>query len=598
MQEGCAVDHPLEILSPLAGAALQHHTGANRAGNAEIPCDDPELQKASIEVRGHALTLALVGQYLRLTCKGDILRRDCIKLADAEKEYKNDDDRPYGHAFKAIEAYETWFSAGDAQARRQLAVLRLLGLFDRPATADCLAALRELPVIPCLTDPLAGIPDKDWNLALSRLTEINLLTVNSDDAVDCHPLIREYFATRLKEKHPHAYHAAHSRLFDHLCGKADYRPDTIADLQPLYHAVAHGCLAERHDEALGRVFRQRLRRGKENFSFRCGYAGSDLGALSCFFDEGWSLKDTRLSKFDQAYVLNETGSALRTLGRITEAPGPVLAALNLLKSIPDLSAAANVCNNLLNLYMLGGSIEKALETAEEGVAFADAANDVQHQVTTRVNYINVLESLARPDDSRKVFEEAVRIQPELITSPQYGLQSSRVCQMFFDAGDPDRAREIGHRILPLLDPRLQVREIAYYRLTLGLDRLRAGDIAGAEKYLPSAVAAMREARRQDGLPYCLMGRASLRNLTGPRTGSGSAQSDLDEAWEIARRGPMPLFMANIHLHRARLFGTKKAGEPQYPWESPQTDLAEARRLIFKHRYWRKLKELEDGENGL
>jgi len=31
------------------------------------------------------------------------------------------------------------------------------------------------------------------------------------------------------------------------------------------------------------------------------------------------------------------------------------------------------------------------------------------------------------------------------------------------------------------------------------------------------------------------------------------RSDLDEAWEIAERGPMPLSLADIHLHRARLF---------------------------------------------
>jgi hypothetical protein len=67
---------------------------------------------------------------------------------------------------------------------------------------------------------------------------------------------------------------------------------------------------------------------------------------------------------------------------------------------------------------------------------------------------------------------------------------------------------------------------------------------------------------------------------GPRTGRESAQSDLDEAWEIAERGPMPLHRAEIHLYRARLFCRKA----EYPWESPQHDLAEARRLIFKHGY--------------
>jgi hypothetical protein len=85
------------------------------------------------EVHGHALTLSLIGQYLRLTEDGDIRQRDRMKLADADREYTNDATRPYGHAFKAMEAYERWFADGDAAARRQLATLRLLGLFDRPA---------------------------------------------------------------------------------------------------------------------------------------------------------------------------------------------------------------------------------------------------------------------------------------------------------------------------------------------------------------------------------------------------------------------------------------------------------------------------------
>jgi hypothetical protein len=82
----------------------------------------------------------------------------------------------------------------------------------------------------------------------------------------------------------------------------------------------------------------------------------------------------------------------------------------------------------------------------------------------------------------------------------------------------------------------------------------------------------------------------------------SAQRDLDEAWEIAERGPMPLFLADIHMYRARLF---HAVTP-YPWETdpdghargPHDDLAEARRLIEKHGYWRRKEELEDAEAAL
>ena len=53
-------------------------------------------------------------------------------------------------------------------------------------------------------------------------------------------------------------------------------------------------------------------------------------------------------------------------------------------------------------------------------------------------------------------------------------------------------------------------------------------------------------------------------------------------------------MADIHLHRARLFFR----ETQYPWESPRHDLAEARRLIEKHGYGRRKEELEDAEAAI
>ena len=55
---------------------------------------------------------------------------------------------------------------------------------------------------------------------------------------------------------------------------------------------------------------------------------------------------------------------------------------------------------------------------------------------------------------------------------------------------------------------------------------------------------------------------------------------------------MPLFQADIHLHRARLFGPQCGGpgQPPYPWASASHDLREARRLIDKHGYGRRLEE--------
>ena len=119
-------------------------------------------------------------------------------------------------------------------------------------------------------------------------------------------------------------------------------------------------------------------------------------------------------------------------------------------------------------------------------------------------------------------------------------------------------------------------------------------------HLESAVTGLRHAGQQHYLPYGLLTRAWLRSLTGVRFGPESAKSDLDEAWEVAERGPMPLFMADIHLHRARLFGATKDDleSTTYPWQSAAADLAEARRLIVKHGYLRRMEELEDAEAAI
>jgi hypothetical protein len=68
---------------------------------------------------------------------------------------------------------------------------------------------------------------------------------------------------------------------------------------------------------------------------------------------------------------------------------------------------------------------------------------------------------------------------------------------------------------------------------------------------------------------------------------------------------MPLFMADILLTRCRLFGIAvKTGqgvngqEVKYPWESPEKDLAEARKLIVACGYLRRMPELEDAEKAL
>ena len=127
-------------LTDEGGAALLHHAGANRAGAAEIKPDDKELLAASRAVDGHALTLNLLGRFLARAHGGDIRHRDLVKFEDADRNVQG------GTTFKMLAAFENWFARSGEFGARQLAVLRMLGLFDHPADTGCVLAIRRIDV--------------------------------------------------------------------------------------------------------------------------------------------------------------------------------------------------------------------------------------------------------------------------------------------------------------------------------------------------------------------------------------------------------------------------------------------------------------------
>ncbi len=104
-------------------------------------------------------------------------------------------------------------------------------------------------------------------------------------------------------------------------------------------------------------------------------------------------------------------------------------------------------------------------------------------------------------------------------------------------------------------------------------------LAQTAKELSAAVDGLRTAGDQEFIPRALLTRAWLHVITNNST---AARADLDEAWQIASRGDMRLHMADIHLHRARLF-------------RDQEELKKARDLIEQCGYGRRKEELEDAE---
>jgi hypothetical protein len=224
---------------------------------------------------------------------------------------------------------------------------------------------------------LLSIGLNDWLWALSNLREQGLIAQpdpQDPTSLDAHPLLRAYFQATLMRRAPSSWQAGNLRLYEALTASVPETPETLAGLSPLLMAVQHGCRAGRQREAFREVYWRRIKRGAEHYhTKKLGAFGSDLTALSGFFDRPWDRPSEALSLEEQAFVLNQAGFDLRALGRLREAVRPMRAGLDMQREQKSWALAAMQAGNLSELQLDVGEVESAVATAEEGVrpAFAD-----------------------------------------------------------------------------------------------------------------------------------------------------------------------------------------------------------------------------------
>jgi hypothetical protein len=570
----------LDHLSPEAGAEVLKRLGVKGL--------ERELEEASREFGGHALALTLLGSCLRDTCAGDVRRRHEVRVLEQDAEQ-------YGHAEQVMAFYEKWFDP-----RPEGAVLRLLGLFDRPANREALAALRAMPPIPGLTEPLfrkipgqngaaEPLADAEFARVLARLRKAGLLARTSPDntgAVDTHPLVRTYFSRRLEVAHLEAWQEGNRRLYEYLRAAAPDLPDTIEEMLPLYTAVLHGCRAGRHEESLNEVYIRRIERGKKHYSTKTlGALGAELAALSGFFDRPWDQPTSGLTAANQAYVLAQTGFRLRALGRLAEAFAPMNAVLEFWVGQEAWVGAAKSAANLSELALTLGDLGQAVVYAERSVELADRSGDGFQRMARRTTLADAAHQAGHIAQAEALFQEAESIQerrrPEY---PQlYSLYGYRYCDLLLgriestligtspilSLENADRldttCREVRRRAKQFLAEKVHpsLLDIALYHLVLGRAYLAAHQVEtfsprhGSEgeyldlaaHHLQHAVDGLRRAGQENHLPRGLLARAALRRV---RRFAAGADADLAKVFEIAERGSMRLYVCDAHLESARL----------------------------------------------
>jgi tetratricopeptide (TPR) repeat protein len=547
-------------LSDEAGAALLHDNG--------VWGTDYELKAAARDFGGHPLALGLLASFLKETQFGDVRRRDHVRAFFEDPENPRHD-----HARRVMESYEKeWLAIQPVQH----AIMRMVGLFDRPATGDSLRALRRKPAIEGLTDVIVDLDEGEWRRAVTRLREVRLLAPpdrSAPDGLDAHPLVREWFGDRLKQMNEEGWRAAHGRLYEHLRDTTrEGAMPTLEDFGPLYQAVAHGCRSGRHQEALDDIFRDRiLRRGTDGeieFYTRrqLGSIGSDLAAISWFFDEPYKTPVGTLRTPDRSWVLSVAAFTLRAQGRFAEALLAQRAALRIAEEAKSWDSAARGASNLAEVELLVGEIAAAVATARQSVAYADLSNDNFQMIFSRTNRANALHVAGELEEAIRLFEDAEQRQKEADPGHPflYSLQGYRYCDRLLADGDYGAVRDRVTRTLEwvksqnwILDVALDTLTLTRAKLGLVLESVSAArrsnetidDVRAIRFGFDESLDGLRVASELAFVARGLLARAAFRRCTGDWD---AAIRDLDEVEEIAEPGPMKLYLCDLALGRAGL----------------------------------------------
>ncbi len=572
----------LAALSEEAGAALLEDRG----------CKGPsrELRAAAKEFGGHALALTLLSGFLVRRCDGNIQQRDRVKRLFASGRPINPVHAQAQSVMQSMD--EEWLRDAPLHA----AIMRAIGLFDRPASGECLEALRREPALPGLEAWQTADGDACAD-AIFELREAGLLLREDEQApatLDAHPLAREWYGEKFKRENEAGFEAAHGRVYEHLrdTTKEGDPPEDIAALGPLFQAIAHGCKARRQQETLEDVYIGRICRRRADGHFgshaqdRLGAIGPSLAALAWFFDKPFETPHVGLTAEARALVLSSAAICLGLLGRLGEARGPLYAALEMFVAAKSWPSAADAAGKLCVGELAFGDTAAATSCGARSVGFADESADKDRMIVARAYFAAALAAAGEAARARALFAEAEALHEK--RQAQYPRLFSVEGPAFWDLLLGERrfaeVAERGAYALALSEHNQRPFDISLGRLHLGRAALglafsaatpgeREPQLSDARRHLDIAVAELRRSNVAIYIPRGYLARARLWRAEGDFDG---AQRDLDEVLEIAEPGPMRLHLCDMHIELCRLALTERDGFAPLSPSPPTAVTGEAR----------------------
>jgi len=534
-----------------------------------------ELQAAVTSYGGHALALVLLGNLLAELYDGDVNQYQQLPLLEDEQEGS--------HAKRVLRFYDEECWETNAPER---VFLQLLGLFDRPmGSAEKNVLLQKAAI----AQPLTTLSDIEWRRMLVHLRKLELLSEDKAPSslliggqwksnYDTHPLIRNYLGKQLQKQQPEAWQQAHQVLFEHFQTIPDKeQPNTLEELEPLYRAVHHGCLAEEYQKSLN-LYRQRIARDTKYYSGKqLGAYASNLAAMSDFFSNNWTqFVFPNFSVADQGWLLAEVSSCLMAVGRLEESIESRQASMLLMEKLEDWHNSAIDAENLVDQFLSLGRIEEAKHVAQQAISWTQQMSKELPGIIKQNKLINVSHAVIKTilgesashcklaatlylsgnlADSHSRYQLAEALQARVQPSYHwlYSTWGNQYCSLLLDSAQNEAEREMvlkrGQQLVKWRNRETSLLDIALVHLTLARVFAALKRIEESHAEFDKAVAGIYTANKIEYIPIILLSRA---NFHRQQRHFSDARQDLDEAWEIIDRCGMRLYAVDALLLQGNL----------------------------------------------
>ncbi|MEQ1934361.1 MAG: hypothetical protein ABL962_10870, partial [Fimbriimonadaceae bacterium] len=514
--------------------------------------NDRELEEMSEVVGNHALAITLLGTWLtrKQLPRGATHRSLMAGLPAPVPTEQNPGARRILVAFEQV-----------LQHSPELALLRIVGLFDQPCKVEEIQELLKRTETIGITDLLGGGASERIQLALGPLRDSKLLTYSPEEKIiDAHPIVREYFATSFRNKLPVRWRKMHAALAEVFNARSNPAPETADQAIPLYRSAVHLALSGQLAGAY-EYYKRKILQGEKYYSHNVlASNGSDLSILSHLFSVPWRHVSTALAAADHPQVLRDAAIDWQTLGQFDISSESMMASYNIAvatKNFPEASFSASYLSELL---VIRGKLDEAVHFGLESIVLAKRSSDRFAYISSLSSAGDALHQIGDFGGAFRLFREGIRYQKELQSEDQwkrhFTLQGYHYCCLQLSRGRPHLVERWCRRQIDLgISKSISLLTVALDYIALGralllLNNERSDGLAEARDIIEKGLNLVRQAQDASLLPVGLLARAELLRSEGFLV---EAEHALDDVTRLSNHGTgMPLYKIDAEIERIKV----------------------------------------------